>query len=49
MKGKNKAMRTNKWKAMPNEAHRAEKWSGSHVQKNKKKYNRKAKYKNQEI
>lgn len=30
---------------LPNEAHRAEKWSGGTVQRNRKKYNRKNKSK----
>lgn len=28
---------------LPNEAHRAEKWSGGKIQKNRKKYSRKSK------
>ena len=31
---------------LPNEAHRAEKWAGGRVEKNKKKYRRKAKSNN---
>lgn len=30
---------------LPNEAHRAEKWAGGQVQKNRKKYTRKSKHK----
>lgn len=30
----------------PNEAHRAERWSGAQVQRNKKKYTRKSKHNN---
>ncbi len=35
-----------KYKPLPNEAHRAERWSGGRVQRNRKKYTRKSKYKN---
>lgn len=31
---------------MPNEAHRAERWSGAQVERNKKKYTRKSKHNN---
>lgn len=30
---------------LPNEAHRAEQWAGGRVERNRKKYNRKAKHK----
>ena len=33
------------YKSLPNEAHRAEKWSGGHIVRNKKKYTRKGKIK----
>lgn len=33
------------WKSLPNAAHRAEKWSGEKVTKNRKKYSRKQKHK----
>lgn len=35
-----------KWTSLPNEAHRAEKWSGGRVHRNRKKYTRKEKHKN---
>lgn len=34
------------YKSLPNEAHRAEKWSGGHIHRNKKQYTRKGKGKN---
>lgn len=40
MKTKPMKMKRPKWKALPNEAHRAEKWSGGHIQESKKVYRR---------
>lgn len=35
------------YKRLPNETHRAERWSGKRVVRNRKKYTRKEKYKNE--